>query len=95
MTPALRKGDAILFNPGIAHGTYPATQAERTRMAFIANLGAVGALYYMPRAYWGSGHDHRRPENAVPFEAERTAHGLQVKRYLDTFEAALARPIVA
>ena len=95
VTPVLRKGDAILFNPAVAHGTTSAARPERTRMAFIALLGAAGTSFYMPRAYWGALHDHRRPENAVPFEVERTPHGLQVKRYLDTFEASLARSIAA
>ena len=95
VTPALRKGDAILFNPGIAHGTHPAKRPERTRMAFIANIGAVGAPYYAPRAYWGALHDHRRPENAVQFEVEPIPHGLRIKNYLDTFEAALGRAVTA
>ena len=95
VTPALRKGDAILFNPGIAHGTTPAVRPERTRMAFVANIGAMGASFYMPRAYWGALHDHRRPGNAVPFEVEHGPHGLCVSNYLDTFEASLARPIAA
>ncbi len=94
-TPELRKGDVILFNPGIAHGTDAAERPERTRMAFIANVGAMGASFYMPRAYWGALHDHRRPENAVPFEVERGPHGLRVVNYLNTFEASLGRPIAA
>ena len=94
--PALSKGDVIIFNPGVAHGTMPRDNPERTRKAMIWNLGAVAnAAYYMPRAYWGALHDHRCAENAVPFEVEQTPAGLRIKRYLETWHAALARPIRA
>ena len=96
IAPALAKGDVILFNPGIAHGTMPRENPGLTRKAMIWNLGAaVDTTYYMPRAYWGALHDHRCAENGVRFKIEPAPAGLRVRDYMETWNAALAQPIRA
>ena len=95
VVPKLSKGDVIIFNPGIAHGTLPSERSDLTRKATIWNLGAEGATYYMPRAYWGALHDHRCPENGIRFDIEQSPAGLRVRNYMETWNASLARPILA
>ncbi len=94
VAPELRKGDALVFDLAIIHGSSEAQDPGRTRKCMIFNHYARRAPFYAPGAYWGRTHDFRRPENVVEFEVEETRAGLKVVNYLNACKEIQARAIV-
>jgi hypothetical protein len=78
----LRKGDAVLFNPGVIHGSLVPGQSNLTRRSFIMECRSRNCRAYGMRAYFGAKHDFRRPENAVLCEIAESQWGPYCARIL-------------
>ncbi len=93
----LKKGDAVVFRSDLVHGTCRCNQPGLTRAHAISYWSSRQAEWYQSRAYWGSPHDHRRPENAIPARIRETPHGPEISfqdmhaAYLASFERAVLR----
>ncbi len=74
----LRKGDVIVFSSDVVHGTSPCRNQSLTRKYLIAFLAARQAIWYQSRAYWGSKHDFRAPENGIRADTELTQYGYRM-----------------
>jgi len=94
IVPQLAKGDALIFNPAIFHGTMKSEDQTLTRKAMIFNFYAKETPFYRPGAYWGSSHDYRRPENEVRFQTDLGPSGWKVIDYLKTYEEISRRKII-
>lgn len=60
----LKKGDALLFDPAVVHGSLVPANPNLTRKSFIMECRSRHCRTYSMRAYFGSRHDFRRPANA-------------------------------
>lgn len=94
VVPELQKGDALIFDLAIIHGSCDAQSPQRTRKCMIFNHYALGAPFYAPGAYWGRTHDYRRPENVITFEIAQSPSGLRVVNYLKTCKEIMERTVV-
>jgi len=61
----LKMGDAVLFDAALIHGSLVSGDRGLTRKSFLLELRSRSCKTYSMRAYFGSKHDYRRPENAV------------------------------
>lgn len=62
------KGDVLMFNPAIVHGSLVPADPSLTRKSFIVECRSRDCCVYSMRAYFGSKHDYRTPENAAVTE---------------------------
>jgi hypothetical protein len=71
----LRKGDVLLFDVRLIHGTLPCRDATRTRKVMIQDWRTRDGRSYFASAYFGSSHDYRNPENAAPRKVRESPLG--------------------
>jgi hypothetical protein len=71
----LRKGDTVLFDIGIIHGSIDATSPAVTRKSFIIEWTTPNIAFYPPTAYFGPQHDFRKSETALPRHLEQGPYG--------------------
>ncbi len=82
--PTLRKGDAVIFQPSIVHGTLPPMNRRLTRKHLIFNLAAMDTVYYGMTSYWGALFDRRDHDPGVRYPIAQTRHGWRVEQYMET-----------
>ncbi|MDF5721951.1 MAG: phytanoyl-CoA dioxygenase family protein [Rhizonema sp. PD37] len=57
----IKKGDVVLFDPNVIHGTMPAPNPSLTRKAIVSEWHTRSVRSYSYYAYFGSQHDKRQP----------------------------------
>jgi Phytanoyl-CoA dioxygenase (PhyH) len=72
---ALQKGDVLVFDVDLLHGSTLYTDETLTRKHLLAYWDSASACYYLPRYYFGAFHDFRAPQTGLRFSIERTPYG--------------------
>lgn len=57
---SINKGDVVLFDPNVIHGTMPASNPSLTRKAIITEWHTLSVRSYSYFEYFGSQHDKRQ-----------------------------------
>jgi hypothetical protein len=76
----LKKGDALLFDPGLIHGSLAPSNQSLTRRSFILECRSRNCRAYRMTAYFGAKHDFRRPENVIAEEIVESSLGPYLRR---------------
>ncbi|MEH2358563.1 phytanoyl-CoA dioxygenase family protein [Nostoc sp.] len=57
---SINKGDVVLFDPNVIHGTMPAPNPSLTRKAIVTEWHTQSVRSYSYCKYFGSQHDKRQ-----------------------------------
>jgi ectoine hydroxylase-related dioxygenase (phytanoyl-CoA dioxygenase family) len=93
VTFQLKKGDVVLFQPSIVHGSLNG-DPKLTRKSLILDCRALSLPRYPPHVYYGSRHDHRRPENTIPEFLLQSQWGKFVCEDWNAIREWITKPIV-
>jgi hypothetical protein len=99
VAPALKKGDAVIFEMDTVHGSSPWINRQHTRKHMIMTWSSIKSRWFGPRYYWGPSHDYRCAEYAATFPIVLTSHGLRLDKCSHYRGRAIdddySRPVVA
>ncbi len=99
IAPALKKGDAVIFDVDTIHGSVPQNRKELTRKCMMVHWTRFGAVHFGPRYYWGPSHDFRCKEYAIDFPVIHTPFGYRRAVEFEEFKGGAfrddySRPVV-
>jgi hypothetical protein len=80
--PALKKGDAIIFDVDLVHGTMPILNPGSTRKHLLCYWSSLSSRFYPPRAYFGNQHDYRNSAPPIDFRlVKKTSGGMHIDNW--------------
>jgi ectoine hydroxylase-related dioxygenase (phytanoyl-CoA dioxygenase family) len=97
VAPALRKGDAVIFEPDVVHGTTRCLDERLTRKHLMSFWAGKTTYWYHARAYWGPGHDFRSDRTRLNGDVEITplGHRIDYRSLAHAFQTFMSRDVSA